>query len=107
MLLDLEKLKRIQQERGLSWNELARRAGIRGPSLHAIIHGKTRVVKSTTLVGLANALGVPMQELLKGRSGKPSKSLDNEAMALYSQLDERDKMAILAAIRSLSSPKKP
>lgn len=100
MLIDLEKLRRIQLEQGLSLNELARRAGIRGPSLHAIIHGKTKVVKSTTLLGLANALGVPMQDLIKGRSGKHAKSLDIEAQALFSQLEERDKLAILAAIRA-------
>ena len=89
----------------MSLNELARRAGIRGPSLHAIVHGKTKVVKSTTLVGLANALGVPMQDLIKGRGGKPSRTLDNEAQALFSQLEDRDKLAILAALRALQ--KKP
>lgn len=105
MLIDLEKLRRIQLERGLSLNELARRAGIRGPSLHAIIHGKTKVVKSTTLLGLANALGVPMQELIKGRATKAAKSLENEAQTLFQQLDERDKLAIIAAMRSLGGRK--
>lgn len=101
MLYDREKITLLREERGLSINELARQAGIRGPSLHAIEHGKTKNIKSTTLVGLAKALGVPMQDLLKSQGGKASKSLDMEAHALFIQLDDRDKVAILAAIRAL------
>lgn len=107
MLHDREKIKAIRLKLGLSINELARRAGIKGPSMHAIETGKTKNVRASTLMGIALALGVPMQEIILAKSrGRASRELQLEAMALFTSLDTQDQTAMLAALRSLAAKHK-
>jgi len=106
MLYDAKKIIELRTKLGLSRNELARRAGIKGPSLHAIEHGVTKGLKASTLLGLAVALGVPMQELMRPGPGRSVRSHEAEAIALFERLDEKNKLAMLAAMRALAMPTK-
>lgn len=107
MLHDREKIKALRLKAGFSINELARRAGIRGPSMHAIETGKTKNVKASTLVGIALALGVPMQEIIHAKGkGKAARDLQIEAMALFTRLQPDDQTAMLAAMQSLAAKHK-
>jgi transcriptional regulator with XRE-family HTH domain len=102
MLYDNAKIKKLREAKKLSINELGRRAGISGPSMHAIETGKTKKIVHSTLVGIANALGVSMQEILKaGNKTGPKEEMLIEAMAAYSKLSPTNQQAMLAAIRSL------
>jgi transcriptional regulator with XRE-family HTH domain len=101
MLYDNSKIKKLREAKKLSINELGRRAGISGPSMHAIETGKTKKIVHTTLVGIANALGVSMQEILKAGKGSPKEELLIEAMAAYAKLNSPNQQAMLAAIRAL------
>ena len=101
MLYDNVKIRKLRQAKKLSINELGRRSGISGPSMHAIETGKTKKVVHSTLVGIANALGVSMQEILKAGKGGPKEELLIEAMAAYAKLNSPNQQAMLAAIRAL------
>lgn len=102
MLYDNQKIKKLREAKGFSINELGRRAGISGPSMHAIETGKTKKIVHSTLMGIANALGVSMQEILKpgGKQGAKDDVLI-EAMAAYAKLSPSNQQAMLAAIRAL------
>lgn len=106
MLYDKEKIRALRERLGISRNELARRAGIKGPSMWAIEMGKTKNLRSTTLIGIAAALGVPIQEIMKTKPGKGQRDLQLEALALFAGLDERNQQAMLVAMRSLASQQK-
>lgn len=106
MLYDKEKIDALRRALGVSWNELARRAGISGPSMNAIKKGTTKNLRAETLRGLALALGVPMQALLKRHTGKASQDLDAEAMSVFAALSDENKQALLAAARVLASQQK-
>jgi transcriptional regulator with XRE-family HTH domain len=107
MLHDREKIRVLRLKLGISINELGRRAGIRGPSMHAIETGKTKNVRASTLMGIALALGVPMQEIVKARAkGRGPRDLQLEAMALFTSLEPDDQGAMLAAMRSLAAKHK-
>lgn len=107
MLHDREKIRALRIKLGLSNNELARRAGIKGPSMHAIETGKTKNVKASTLMGIALALGVPMQEIMLARhKGKASRDVQLEAMALFARLQPDDQNAMLVAMQSLAAKHK-
>jgi transcriptional regulator with XRE-family HTH domain len=107
MLHDREKIRTLRQKLGISINELARRSGIRGPSMHAIETGKTKEVKASTLIGIALALGVPIQEIMLAKAkGKQSRNLQIEAMSLFAMLEPDDQGAMLAALRSLAAKHK-
>lgn len=106
MLYDKDKIIGLREKLGISRNELARRAGIKGPSMHAIEMGKTKNLKSTTLVGIAAALGVPIQEIMKSKPGKAGRDLQLEALAVFTSLQETDQQAMLVMMRSLAAQRK-
>jgi DNA-binding Xre family transcriptional regulator len=106
MLYDKEKIDFFRVRLKLSWNELARRAGISGPSMNAISRGKTKNIRAETLLGIANALGVKLQDILKTPKGKHSGNSDAELMAVFAQLDESNKQAVLAAAKVLAAQQK-
>lgn len=62
-------VERLLKERGLSQRELADMVGITQPSLSRIIHGHFNARK-VTLNMLAQALGVPVTELLNTPDSK-------------------------------------
>jgi transcriptional regulator with XRE-family HTH domain len=106
MLYDKEKIDALRRGLDISWNELARRAGISGPSMNAIKKGTTKHMRAETLRDLALALGVPMQALLKRHTGRVSQDLDAEALTVFGVLSDDNKQAILAAARVLAAQQK-
>lgn len=85
--------------------ELARRSGIKPPSLWALEHQVTKKPKADTLMRVAAALGVPLREIMK-----PSKKDPDDQRAdlseLFDQLDGRNKQALLAAAKALLDSQK-
>jgi transcriptional regulator with XRE-family HTH domain len=64
--LDLEKVKRLRDAKGLSMAEAANRAGLKSRYSWWIIEsGKSANVTLSTLDGIAKALGVNPKSLLK------------------------------------------
>lgn len=106
MLYDKEKIRGLRENLGISRNELARRAGIKGSSMHAIEMGKTKNLKSTTLIGIAAALGVPIQDIMKVKPLKGPRDRQLEAVAVFSSLDDRNQQAMLEVMRSLAAQQK-
>jgi len=107
MLYDREKIRQLRGKLGISINELARRSGISGPSMHAIETGKTKNIRAQTLLNIANALGVPMREIVKPVKGqKAAGGGTTELIAVYEELDAKNKAAILAAAIALAAQQK-
>jgi len=106
MIYDKDKITELRMRLGISMNELARRSHIKGPSMWAIERGKTKDVRFTTLTGIAAALGVPVQEILKKASGKTNKTLQNDLHTLLLALDEPNRLAMIAAARALLAQQK-
>lgn len=95
----------LRKAKGWSIHELARRSGIRGPSLWALESGMTKKPKADTLMRIAAALGVPLREILKP-SRKGSADLQDDLGELFDQLDSRNKQALLAAAKALLDSQK-
>ena len=106
MLYDNEKIIELRKRLGLSMNELARRAQIRGPSMWAIEKGRTKNVRFSTLSNVAAALGVNVQDILKRPTGKASRALNDDLHGLIVALDEKNKLAMIAAARALLAQQK-
>lgn len=105
MLYDKEQIDVFRKRLNISWNELARRAGISGPSMNAIKRGKTKNIRAETLLGIANALGVKVQDIIKTTKGKTGNS-DAELMTVFAQLNDDNKQAVLAAAKVLAAQQK-
>lgn len=59
------RVKELAQERGLTTEELARRAEVKYSALKNIWQGRTRDPKYGTLRAISRALGVPVEALEK------------------------------------------
>lgn len=76
-----ERVRQLREDRGLSQAELARRIGIKQPSLWLIEKGETRTVKVSTLEALCEALSTTKEFLLRGDDCHDSpESLELSAM---------------------------
>lgn len=64
-----ENLKRTREKRGISQKELAERCGISVPQLSKMETGKQRNPHIETVVAMATALGVSIEELIYGTEG--------------------------------------
>lgn len=105
MFYDGGKITALRKAKGLSMAELARRAGIKPPSLWALEHQVTKNPKAETLLRVASALGVNMREILKsGKKG--STDLGADMQELFDQLDARNKQALLIAAKALLDSQK-
>ena len=95
----------LRNHRGLKPVELARKSGIKQPSLWAIENGKTLKLKSDTLFRMAAALEANPDWIRTGR-GDPFEMSDPgpdaEAMSLYATLPQNKKAAILAMMRAIT-----
>lgn len=60
-----QAIERLAGERGLRMDEVADKAGIKGPTLYRIVTGRIESPKSCTVLALAKALRVPVGDLLK------------------------------------------
>lgn len=101
MIYSPEKIVLLREAKGWSMTELAKRAGIKQPSLWLIENGRTKKPKFDTLAGIASALGVPVQEIL---SETPSKNAQNALESIvsgYQALTPQNQRAVLAMVRAL------
>ena len=105
MLYDNEKIKTLMVAAKLSGNQLARKAGISGPSMHAILKGETKNVRFQTLAEIASALGVPIQAISKSKH-KGKRDLQAEAMSAFGQLTPENQSAMLATMIHLAAQQK-
>jgi putative transcriptional regulator len=64
------RIRELRDERGYSQRELARRAGVRQPSLSAIETGQAKRVDVAMLEQIAKALEVELSDLLERKRGK-------------------------------------
>lgn len=102
---DGAKIEALRNAKGWSQAELARRSGIKPPSLWALEHQVTKKPKADTLMRVAAALGVPLREIMKP-SKKGAADLAEDVKELFDQLDGRNKQALLAAAKALLDSQK-
>lgn len=105
MTYDGGKISLLRRQKGWSMGELARKAGLKQPSLWALEHQVTKKPKADTLMRIASALGVPLREILKP-SKKGSTDLLDDLSQFFDQLDDRNKQALVAAARALLDSQK-
>jgi transcriptional regulator with XRE-family HTH domain len=58
-------IKELRMKRGISQNELARRAGVKQSVLSYIETGRTKHPRIDTLTAIAAVLGVKVEDLMK------------------------------------------
>lgn len=108
LVYDPIKIISIRESKGWNQAELARRARMSQPTVHALEKGKTRMPKFQTLAAIAVALGVDVQDILAERpKGKASEALDRQLITAYTSLSDPNKMAVLAVAQSLLQQQKP
>ena len=66
-----KRIRDLREERGLTQREVARRAGLTPSGVGFIEHGQTRNPSAETVVAIARALGVPVEELLEVEETAP------------------------------------
>lgn len=106
MSYDGGKIALLRAKKGWSMAELARRAGIRGPSLWALEHQVTKEPKATTLIRIANALGVNLREITRPAKKGEAADLAGELIGVFEQLDGANKQVLLAAARAMRENQK-
>lgn len=110
MLFDYDgkKITSLRLAKGWSMAELARQSGIRQPSIWEIEKQVTKRPKVTTLMAIASALGVTLQDLLKTPHKGPGRDSAAHLTALYLSLSPGNQQALLAAAKALldNQPKK-
>lgn len=99
------KIEALRKAKGWSMGELARRSGLKPPSLWALEHQMTKKPKADTLMRVAAALGVPLREILKP-SKRGTADQAEDLTELFDQLDTRNKQALIAAAKALLDSQK-
>ena len=96
-----QRIKTIREEKGYSQRGLARKAGMSGPSLWAIEHGRTKTIQMDTLMALAEALGTNVIYLSTGDGEKkPFGATINEIVKRLAEMPPEKQQMILAMIRA-------
>ena len=67
-----QRIEAAAKRRKMSRDEVAAAAGLSAPTLHLICTGKIRDPKTSTLLAIAEALGVPVTRLLAPQSSARS-----------------------------------
>ena len=98
------KIVALRIERGWKPSELARRAGIKQPSLWALENGVTKMPKFETIKSIAAALGVPIQAIT---ADEADPDIDSRIAAAIAALQPANKNAMLAAAEALLKSQKP
>ena len=102
-------VRRVANEKGLTYREIARRGGISSPSISDIVSGKTIQVKASTIAALAKGLGVSEEEVFAAYNGKSlgvPEVFDSEIYVMFRGFDElsdEDKAELLGTIRMLAA----
>lgn len=60
-----QRIERLAAERGMHLDQLADKAGIRGPTLYRILTGRIESPKAATVLALARVLRVPITALIE------------------------------------------
>lgn len=89
----LDNLKKLKEQRGLSYNEIAELSGVSLATVNRIFNGGTTNPGLDTIVPIVIALGGSLDELTGIKEGKSGSSLVEQAMANYAEIlkgkDER------------------
>jgi transcriptional regulator with XRE-family HTH domain len=91
-----KRIRHLREERGLTQRELARRAGLTPSGVGFIEHGQTRNPSAETVVAIARALGVPVEELL---GEEEMERLEEERLEADSPKDRQHWERVLASVR--------
>lgn len=105
LLYDPDKIRQLMEKAQLSGNQLAKKAGISGPSLHAILNGETKEPAFSTLAAIAAALGVSLPEITKGKLDK-GQDLTAQAATAFARLTPENQAAMLIAMQKLGEYRK-
>lgn len=101
MIYSPAKITSLREERGWSVTELAKRAGIKQPSLWAIERGRIKQPKFTTLTNIAAALGVPVQTILSETPPKNAQDALETLIAGFQTLSPQNQRAVAAMVKAL------
>lgn len=85
-----EKVRLIRKAQGISQETLAELSGLHVSFISYVETGKTNA-SVANLYSIANALNVPLDELLHFPSGKGNKRLDTETAEIFGKLRSLDK----------------
>ena len=58
--------------KGLTQSQLAKKAGVSSQAINQFLSGKTKEVKADTLIGIARAFGVSVEDLKAGKNSLPN-----------------------------------
>lgn len=101
------RIKMLREAAGFSVAELARRIGVKQPSLWELENGESRAAKTSTLLKLAEVLNASPEWLATGK-GAPYKITaagpdEGELIAIYRNLPVESQAALLIAAKTLLS----
>jgi transcriptional regulator with XRE-family HTH domain len=85
-----DKIRLVRKAQGMSQEKLAELSGLHPSFISYVETGKTNA-SIVNLYGIANALNVPLHDLLQFPSGKGTKKLDIETTEIISKLRSLDK----------------
>lgn len=103
-----KKIKNLRSKRGLSQNALAKKAGLRQPTLSRLEAGDASCLRTDNLAKLSSALGVSADFLIGNREqSSPADFLGHDPesdllLQLFSGLDEATRRQILAYVKFLT-----
>jgi transcriptional regulator with XRE-family HTH domain len=95
-----KRIRDLREERRLTQRELARRAGLTPSGVGFIEHGQTRNPSAETVVTIARALGVPVEELLVEEE---MERLEKERLEADSPKDRQHWERVLTSVRGRQS----
>lgn len=99
-IYDGKKIAALRKDRGLSMEALGNLAGISNVAVFHLEHENTEKVSLKSLAGIARALGVPLQSLLRDVEVADQAPSD-ELTALYNTLSPANRAALIAAGQAL------
>ena len=105
MIYDGKKITSLRQEKGWSMARLAQQAKISQPSLWALEHQKTKKPKADTMMRIAAALGVPLQQIMPTQ-GVRLDDAEEQLLAAFHGLRLENKGALIAAAKALLDSQK-
>jgi len=107
LVYDPKKIIALRKAKDWKQAELARRSGLSQPSVWALEHGRTILVKFETLEAIAGALGVQLGDSLAIKpKGKRGEGWEEEIKSIYDALDDDGKATLIAVAQTLLNKKR-
>lgn len=103
---DPKAIVRLREAKQWSQAELARRSGLSQPSVHDLEKGNTTMPKYTTLKAVADALGVPIGEILARRPKGEAQTIEQSLRETFDALSQDNKANLYAIAVSLLAQQK-